>query len=153
MQEPSLNNPFWQYAVQTYQIEDVAEYLLSLQDTHELDVNLILLSAWAAEQQYHLSQTTWLALLAAAAPWQQTIDLLRSARRNLKQQSEPLYQQAKALELACEQRYIAALYEKIQDCTLEPNAQASYEQNLAVYLQQCGVAETALMGWSLLDYR
>ena len=43
-----MTNEFWAFSLATYAIDGVAENLLAVQDTLDLDVNVLLYATWLA---------------------------------------------------------------------------------------------------------
>ncbi len=103
---------FWDASLRVYAQPGVAHLCLTLQDTWQLDVNLLLFCLHAGGQGHLLTAAELQALDAAAAPWRDhVVRPLRSVRRWLKGQApslpEPadaqaLRQQTQAAELAAE---------------------------------------------------
>lgn len=107
-----VENPFWQYSLRVYARPAVAEALLRLQDDCGADVNMLLCSAWLAENSAVLDGEPLRQAMAVGAAWQSgCVAPLRSARRFLKGRSaETLREQVKLLELAAERLQQDALY-------------------------------------------
>lgn len=103
---------FWEFSLQTYAKQGVQPACLRLQDQCGLDVNVLLFCAWAAHKSLQASKQQFSELLDLAEDWRnQTVDPLRSARRNLKRFSHSsmspdevhtLREKTKTLELAAE---------------------------------------------------
>lgn len=121
MADASAADRFWAFSLELYDRPGVAPACLALQDRCGLDVNLLLLCCWtAAEGRRTLPEPALRALIAAAAPWQDTVlRPLRAARRGLKvgvagvpeADSDALRRRVAALELEAErieQRLLAA---------------------------------------------
>jgi uncharacterized protein (TIGR02444 family) len=107
---------FWTFSLALYARPGVADACLRLQDTHALDVNLLLLCCWLARRGCRLSAADLAAAEARAAPMRARIlEPLRATRRALKTMpiagAAALYAQVKQVELAAErdeQRLIVA---------------------------------------------
>lgn len=78
------DSDFWNYSVQIYQIPEVEQACLSLQNGIQADVNLLLYCCWAGDNKVMLSSENILQLVAAAHPWQSVIQPLRDSRCLLK---------------------------------------------------------------------
>ncbi|RCU43782.1 MULTISPECIES: TIGR02444 family protein [Corallincola] len=73
---------FWQASYSHYQQPDVKDACLWLQDEKGLNVNLLLLICWAAEQGIELTPVEIDTMLTAAAEWhEQNIAMIRQLRR------------------------------------------------------------------------
>ena len=79
-------NPFWDFSLQYYNKDGIPELLLYLQDSHDLDVNLILLGIWAGiEFGYLLCEEDFSKLDFVAGNWRKSIiEPLRKMRIELK---------------------------------------------------------------------
>ena len=51
----TMSNPLWEYSLATYRVKEVAQTCLTLQDTFDMDVNLLLYAAWLAHMNRCLS--------------------------------------------------------------------------------------------------
>jgi len=78
------DSDFWNYSLQIYQIPQVEQACLSLQNTFAADINLILYCCWAGENKVSLSLSNIQQLITAAQPWQKVIQPLRESRQLLK---------------------------------------------------------------------
>ena len=108
----TLENPFWQFSLSLYAKPEVTEYCLTLQDKHNMQVNLLLYSIWLSTkgcilEPLRIKQNSqlqnWLT---------QVIPSIREARIQVGENSkqDPLYKQLKACELKAEQRAQAILF-------------------------------------------
>ena len=153
-----LDTPFWRFSVALYDRPGVAGACLSLQDRHGLDVNLLLLCAWAGHEGLRLSRGDIADLADRVADWQTSVvQPLRAVRQWLKQQdaapaepAERLRTGVKDQELAAEQLQQAILYAPIGDGTLGAAAKAGPRlamANLSAYFawlsREPGVADAA----------
>ncbi len=79
----SSANPFWDFSLELYERDGVAEACIGLQDDADLDVNLLLYCIWAAiEGPGRLEDSELDRALSVAGAWQQqVVQPLRSARR------------------------------------------------------------------------
>ena len=76
----------WNYSTQTYQVPEVENACLNLQNNYSADVNILLNCCWLGENQIELSGDDLTALMMASSPWQNSIlKPLRNARRMMKQ--------------------------------------------------------------------
>ena len=81
------DSPFWNYSCRLFQLSDVADSCLSLQNSVAADVNLLLYCCWAGDNAIQLSSADIQQLIRASAPWQTAIiKPLRDARKMLKNQ-------------------------------------------------------------------
>lgn len=132
-----LDNPFWQFALQTYALPKVEDYCLQLQQ-RGLSVNRVLYCIWLGKTGKQLSDQ-----LEQADHWQLQIShplrALRYQVRALKQQHGELsacYQAMRKAELAAEQIEIAWLYQASQTAPLATANDALCCNNLTQYLNQ-----------------
>ena len=77
---------FWNYSCQLFQLADVAEVCLQMQNNFDADVNLLLFCCWAGENRRPLNKTEIDSLIQASKPWQSAIKPLREARKLMKNQ-------------------------------------------------------------------
>lgn len=78
-------SPFWNYSSQLFQIAEVAEACLAMQNNFDADVNLLLFCCWAGDHHRQLDDTDINNLITASAPWQNAIiKPLREARKLMK---------------------------------------------------------------------
>lgn len=76
---------FRRFAVGLYKVPQVEQACLELQDTHGLDVNLLLLCCWVGRHGVRLPKDTLRKADQAVAPWRETaIEPMRALRRRLK---------------------------------------------------------------------
>ena len=76
---------FWNFSLNFYQLPEVEKSCLSLQEEHQLNVNLILFCYWLAlENHQQLSLEQWQQLISASLPWEEIIKPLRQSRKLIK---------------------------------------------------------------------
>ena len=81
------DNPFWNYSCQLFQITEVADACLFLQNHFHADVNILLYGCWAGENRIALDNDDIQKLILASEPWQTAIiKPLRAARKLMKNQ-------------------------------------------------------------------
>ncbi|MGE5534277.1 MAG: TIGR02444 family protein [Acidobacteriota bacterium] len=118
----ALDNPFWTFSLAVYGAPGVAAECLALQDRHELDVNLLLLAAYAgAVNGIGINVDDVSAAFETIAQWHNdVVRSLREARRALKPMSEnpddPLRPAASALRTQAQKAEIDA--ERIEQAML-----------------------------------
>ena len=102
---------FWDYSVDYYDRDGVSDSLLSLQNRHDLDINLILLALWTGAEMGILLEKEHFAILDAKAyEWRDNIiKPLRSSRQAIKSftsmnigLTDDIYQKIKSAELDAE---------------------------------------------------
>lgn len=77
--------PFWRFSLKVYADPRVERALLRLQDRDGLDVNMVLLCAYAGHHGARFTEAALESLVAHATAWRQSaVEPLRSARRALK---------------------------------------------------------------------
>jgi len=123
---PPLDNPFWQYSLSVYAQPEVARLCLQLQDTWGLNVNLLLLCGWAANQGVRLSSQDFQQLKGAIAPLNQDLtEPLRQLRRSVDEMAigddwkADLKKRLLSLELTMEQMQQSARYREIKQWCVE----------------------------------
>jgi uncharacterized protein (TIGR02444 family) len=78
-------HPFWEFSLQLYARQGVAEASLALQERFDADVNMLFFMLWAAESQRTLNVVDISELIALVQPWREgVVRPLRAARRFLK---------------------------------------------------------------------
>jgi uncharacterized protein (TIGR02444 family) len=81
------NSELSSFAAQTYQIVNVESACLNLQNRVAADVNILLYCCWCGDQHIALNKGDITQIIAAAAPWQDSIlTPLRKARKMMKQE-------------------------------------------------------------------
>ncbi len=113
-----LDNPFWRFSLAAYAAPGVADECLALQDTHGIDVNVLLFCAWVGTARRTVLTADDLATIEAGVqPWREAaVHPLRAARRGIKALSAAddeiatLRKDVAALELRAEQVEQAMLY-------------------------------------------
>ncbi|MCW2236253.1 TIGR02444 family protein [Azospirillum canadense] len=97
-------NPLWDFSLAVYARPGVPAACLDLQDRRGLDVNVLLLAAWAGLAcGVRLSADELARIDATIAPWRaEVIQPLRAVRRRVKGEDQALYERLKAAELAAE---------------------------------------------------
>jgi len=113
-----LDNPFWQFSLAVHGAPGVDAECLALQDTHGIDVDVLLFCAWVGTQGIVLTADNMAAIEALVRPWRDTaIAPLRAARRGIKTLPQmadadvaALRKDVSALELRAEQIEHAMLY-------------------------------------------
>jgi uncharacterized protein (TIGR02444 family) len=80
------DNPFWRFSLDVYAAPGVEAECLALQETHDIDVNLLLFCAWAgAEKRQRVAAADLEGLDEAVRTWRETVvKPLRSVRRAIK---------------------------------------------------------------------
>ena len=113
-----MSDDLWTWACAAYAAPGVAEACLSLQDSHEQNVPLLLWAAWTAATGRRPDEETIEAACDTARAWQTTtIAPLRAVRRTLKTPVPDLEtdarlavrEQVKAAELAAERHLLNGL--------------------------------------------
>ena len=86
-----LPHPFWNFSLETYAAEGVAEACLDLQERRGCDVNVLLFCCWlGASGRPTLTADRLRAILVASEAWQaEVVKPLRAVRRLLKDRPWP----------------------------------------------------------------
>lgn len=117
----ATNSVFWNYSLDLYAREAVADSCLHLQNSYGLDVNLLLFSLWYTDNYGGLSQELVDAAVNFSQHWRQVVvQPLRETRQTMKSDpalavhypdgsAEDLRKQIKSLELRAEELQQAKL--------------------------------------------
>ena len=110
---------FWRFSLTLYRMKNVPSACIALQDTHGLDVNLMLFALWLASNGRAVSSADVSEADAAVREWrEQVVIALRGVRRALRSPAptidapaaEQLRAKIKAVELESERLQQEALY-------------------------------------------
>jgi uncharacterized protein (TIGR02444 family) len=143
---------FWEFSLDLYAQPGVADALLSMQNSHGADVNLLLYCAWhAASGRGALSPERIAMLDARVDPWRTAIiGELRDLRDRIRNDAAltllPGSRQARAkvleAELACEkvaQQLLESLAEKNAVAVSEEQAAQAFGTSLSAYCDYLGL--------------
>jgi uncharacterized protein (TIGR02444 family) len=142
-------NPFWEFSLAIYAQPGVAPACLELQETHAVDVNVLLYVCWCAWEGKILEARKIAAVDAAIAAWRREVVWpIRVLRQSLGNhpEAESSRQMIKQAELEAErvqQRRMYAYSESIQFTS----KQDSLPQNLAGFVAFHGCDNGALYGF------
>lgn len=111
----ALDNPFWQFSLAQWKNKPLQQQLLSLQDSGNYRINLLLLSMWLSFDCKDI-QPHYPSLVYKSSTWHdQIVSPIRNTRKalsaELSTQSHSLKTQLQACELQAEQIEQALLYE------------------------------------------
>ena len=105
-------HPFWDYALDVYSRDGVSPALITFQDRHDLDVNILLLCLWVSHSGYgELDDTEFKYALGVSARWNPDIVCaIRAVRIRLregvdlvpKELSDAVRQEILKVEIDCE---------------------------------------------------
>lgn len=135
----------WEYANRLYAAPGVAEACLRLQDESGVDVCVLLLLLWLAQQRRAVRDTQVQMILRTSAEWREHIvQPLRGVRRRLKSpptlvdaaDSEVLRATIKAAELRAERlelNALQALFGESRLCDAASDADAAARSNIGAY--------------------
>jgi uncharacterized protein (TIGR02444 family) len=142
-------NPLWSFSLVVYAEAGVQEECLVLQERHALDVNLLLLCAYAGVRGVMLSEHDVADAAAAVAGWHRhVVRPLRTARRALKgiarDDAAALRTDVKAAELRAEQIEQAMLWQwwQARAAGAASSAPAALAANLRALLRHYGARDT-----------
>lgn len=124
------DNPLWCYSAAVYGDDAVSSVLLYLQNSHNLDVNMLLCCCWLGDNARLLTDRQMDELVSICRPWQQNcVAALRAARRFIKAHGHDgaLYKRAKQLELDAERMQQQRMFEFCESLSL-PKVQAGRKQ-------------------------
>jgi len=143
----SRDSAFWQFSLRFYALPDVAPACLALQDEANVDVNLLLLLLFLADNGRAVTRDDVARLDAAIAPWRsQVVEPLRALRRRIKtgvgdippNASEPFRNMVKKVELEAERVEQGRLENLAVDLGKPADRLAAARANLAVYEAHLG---------------
>jgi uncharacterized protein (TIGR02444 family) len=79
-------SPFWHYSTAVYAREGVAPACLRLQERHGIDVNIVLMCCWCAQEDHRLIDNAEMCrLVGAVSGWHRSVVReLRAVRKRLK---------------------------------------------------------------------
>ena len=104
-----LGQSFWQFCLAYYPA--LKRQLLTLQDIHQLNVNLLLFAGYVDEHNSTISISQWRILVEAIAASEQTLLPLRQQRRAVKGINDEQYQALLATELKLEKQQQTVILE------------------------------------------
>ena len=115
------DNPFWRFSLAVHGAPGVDAECLALQDTHGIDVDVLLFCVWVGARGTLLTDDELAAIEALVQPWRDAaIAPLRAARRGIKTLPQAadddvaaLRKDVAALELRAEQIEHAMLYQRV----------------------------------------
>ena len=113
--ELQYDNDFWRFSLKVYGQNGVADECLALQESHGVDVNLLLFCAWIGTRAIVLNRGETEEASRLVAEWNHLIVRpLRSVRRNLKASHaadiSSFRERVKAMEIEAEQIEQAILF-------------------------------------------
>ena len=113
------DSAFWQFSLRFYRRSEVAAHCIDLQDTHDVDVNLLFFIFFLAIHQRQLSSDDVRAIDAYVSAWRKrVVQPLRAIRRELKNGIAPIdAQTAQDLRRAIQRDELQA--ERLQQELLE----------------------------------
>ena len=139
------DNPFWQFSVSVYGAPDVAAECLALQESLGIDVNILLLCAWAGARGYAFDDARLAEIEQRVGDWHaHIVRPLRAIRRDIKTMPEMAHteiqefrKEVAAAELRAERIEQALLFEAVQKLTAGTamvSADDSIRNNISAYL-------------------
>lgn len=128
-----MSNPLWDYSLAIYRLDEVAPSCIALQDTFDIDVNLLLYAAWLAQLQRSLGDDHLAALEACVSDWREkVVKPLRALRRELRDYASAasVRDELKRLELRAEREQQDRMYAFHQRAPGLPRGDDSLLENL-----------------------
>lgn len=148
---------FWDWSQNAYGAPGAEETLLTLQDAHGLNVNLLLWCVWIAGRFAEPDEATLRRAMMIADEWERdAVAPLRRVRRTLKSRSgvEALRRKVKDAEL-CAERELQAALESFAVTRLaaaqDGEAPARARRTLAAYARAAGAGKTPGFSVTLLE--
>lgn len=153
----SISNSLWDFSLAHYGKPRVADACLQLQNSHGVNINLLLWSLWLENRCQALSETRLAAALEAVVAWEcNYVQPLRELRRRIKQdfaadltQVASLREQIKRAELQAEKQELLCLECLALDWP-ETEKPLGRGENLAVYLRSLNLAP-GIVAQALID--
>jgi uncharacterized protein (TIGR02444 family) len=145
----NIDNPFWRFSLALYGSEGVREECLALQDTLQIDVNVLLFVAWlGAKRGVNLTAADFALIETEAGSWSTSvIQPLRGVRRFLKpfrdRGGEPIARFARLsaqIELDAEQIEQAMLFDLAESRWESPCRGGAIEAgrvNVEAFIEGC----------------
>lgn len=146
----ACDNAFWDFSLAVYAKPGVAAECLALQESSDVDVNILLCCAWLGATGKLLQEEDVVRLTAKVARWQDTvIRPLRAVRVSMKSLSElsnqacaDLRKDVAASELRAEQIEQALLFESAETIgRTASDPQKAIENNVTAYLRRSSSSE------------
>jgi uncharacterized protein (TIGR02444 family) len=131
----TMSNPFWDYSVATYRLEGVAPACLALQDTFDLDVNVLLYAAWLAHRGHRLTEDHLSEVESLTFDWRENmVKPLRGLRQYWREcpRAANIREAIKAVELRAEQQQQDELYALYQRSAELPHTAQCLRENLVL---------------------
>jgi uncharacterized protein (TIGR02444 family) len=129
-----MSNPLWDYSLSIYRLEEVATSCVALQDTFDIDVNLLLYAAWLASLKHSLSDGHLVAIEAQVGEWRErVVKPLRALRRQLRGYSSAaaVREELQQLELRAEREQQDRMYVFHQRAPRLPHSDDPLLENLS----------------------
>jgi len=130
-----MSNPFWEFSLAHYELDDVPQACLALQDEFRLDVNLLLYAAWLADINRRLTAEHLKGMDTVIAPWRtRVVQPLRVLRRQWRDypQASGIRNEIKKLELDSERQQQDMMLAHHHSVAALPPAVAPLQENLSV---------------------
>ncbi|MFL0797791.1 MAG: TIGR02444 family protein [Cellvibrionaceae bacterium] len=112
-------NPFWTFTLKTYDMVDVEQLSLDLQEKCGANVGVLFLCLWLGRRGYGLSATEMNVVLESIVPWDESVvQGMRAVRHALKRDwpehklGTSLRRELKELELLAERHLFNELYDR-----------------------------------------
>jgi uncharacterized protein (TIGR02444 family) len=156
---PNMPQNFWNFSIQLYALEGVADACLQLQNECELDVNLILFCYWHGVYCGEIQQELLEEVVSYSIEWRhQVVRPLRNLRtwmkqkRNANQHFNDLREQIKAAELSAEkhqQNHLFSLVDTFAAKTSAKHDRKLIKANMDKLLRAVNIQRTRNMDGSL----
>tara|TARA_B100000530_G_scaffold17830_1_gene11877 strand:+ start:717 stop:1226 length:510 start_codon:yes stop_codon:yes gene_type:complete len=152
---------FWDFSIQLYDKDGVAEICLNLQEDLGVDVNLLLFCYWIAHFKYAPSKSTWTQIFEFSGSWKgNIIQPLRETRKSLKKllRNDPknsdyaeLIKKLKSNELSAEKIQQEAIQSLLELTETDTQAFSSEDAmtNLSYYFSNLKIPQTKELKSSL----
>ncbi|GGP55295.1 TIGR02444 family protein [Shewanella saliphila] len=142
---PTFTPNLWRECEQAY-AQNPRAYIL-LQDSHKINVNLLLLAQYLDEKAYLLTQSQWEILISTTAQWEESVlQPYRKLRRIAKQHlAEDEYQKMLDVELIMERKSQHLLLQRLNNLVGETfNLKHADNSNKQHYLSLLGLDESVM---------
>ncbi|GGP36871.1 DUF2390 domain-containing protein [Shewanella algicola] len=142
---PTFTPNLWRECEQAY-AQNPRAYIL-LQDSHKINVNLLLLAQYLDDKAYLLTQSQWEILISTTAQWEESVlQPYRKLRRIAKQHlAEDEYQKMLDVELIMERKSQHLLLQRLNSLVGETfNLKHTNNSNTQHYLSLLGLDQSVM---------
>lgn len=140
---------FWHYSTNRYGKESVKNFCLQMQDTLDVNVNLLLLAGYLDELKITVTIQVWRDLIYAIDELDNALKCLRKARKKVKTLNQAAYQRLLETELSLEKQTQSLLVENLNGYPCQNNAKS--QENLFRLMAAYDISLTSDLEQQLLS--